>query len=206
MTKALCLFTAVGLLVSYAREPGSTSNARPVTDRAIYEVLLDALRPDSHSVVLRRTFLDVSGPGQQRSDLAAWVSKQRGGIDSALVVDPLTARYPGAVSDFVQPADGLGWDDSSRTSDPPRTQSSDATVHRTQAGILTDSFSKTPEPISGPRLLAFSRIVYTRDSSRALVYASMWCGKLCGNESFYLLGRGAKGSWRVIATVVRIIS
>ena len=206
MTKALCLFTAVGLMVSCARAPRSGSNARPAADTAIYQVLLDALRPNFQSVAIRREFLDASGPLDQRHDIAAWVSKQRGEIDSALVVDLLAARYSGAVTDFVPPADGLSWQDSVRTSDLPSTRSPAARGLGDTSRILGESVSKSLETTFDQRLLAFSRIVYSRDSSRALVYASMWCGSLCGNESFYLLGRGAKGSWRVIATVVRIVS
>ena len=108
MAKALCLFTAVSLVVSCARAPESSSNARPATDTAIYRVLLDSLWPNFQSVVVRREFLEARGPVDQPTDLAAWVGTQPGGIDSALVMDLLTARYSGAVSDFVSLPMGYG--------------------------------------------------------------------------------------------------
>jgi len=205
MAKALCLFTAVSLVVSCARAPESSSNARPATDTAIYRVLLDSLWPNFQSVVVRREFLEARGPVDQPTDLAAWVGTQPGGIDSALVMDLLTARYSGAVSDFVQSANGLRWEDFPRTSDSLAKHSSAVRDSPDSSRISTERFSD-PEMTSAQRHLAFSRIVYSHDSSRALVYASMWCGGLCGNESFYLLGRDRHGSWRVVATVVRFIS
>jgi hypothetical protein len=179
------LVTAVGLglfLACGGRTPEPLQDAhRPIADAEIYQVLLDSLRPGTRQVYVERQFLRPSEPGDHPGDLSARVSK-RGGIDSALVYQLLTARYAGSVDQHVRPTAGLVWMDTGHVVRHPA-EASDQWRH-----------------------LAFSRIAYSADSTRALVYASMWCGWLCGNASYYLLRRGEHRSWQVTTMVVHLIS
>jgi hypothetical protein len=59
----------------------------------------------------------------------------------------------------------------------------------------------TPASPNGTPWLAFSRVMYDRDGTVALVYRDMWCGLLCGHTDYYALRRSRSGQWQVVARV-----
>lgn len=178
------LYAASAFLV-FACSPANSGNAggrHPAADSLICSVLLDSLRPRRRPAYVERQFLTLRDTGAALPGLAGWVHKQDRGVDSALVVRLVRERYPGTVEQLVGHPAGVRWFEPGRTA--------------RDSGEGGDQW----------RWLSLSRVAYTPDTTHALVYASMWCGGLCGNGSFYLLQRDLAGHWRVIARVVQVIS
>jgi hypothetical protein len=183
--RSLCLLVLSVALLSACdhasmKRGGVPSSAR--SDSAIYGVLLDSLRPGTHSVRIVRQYYDLSDSGAGGARVAQWNAAQPFHLDSALIISLATAHHAGSVSETIGDLVGVRWID--HDSVPAE-------------GRL---------PRDGSRILLLSRIAYSGDSNRALVFAHMSCSRLCGNGSFYEFHRSAAHVWQLVGRVVRSIS
>jgi hypothetical protein len=161
--------------------PGETSTARNVAaDSAIYAVLLDSLRGTGDSVLVAREFDELPDSAAKVPAIAGWAHTRRPTVDSALVVALAASRYSGSLASTIGAARGVRW------FLDPRELGKQTSVPRY-------------------RILSFTRIAYDSSRTQAVVYASMGCGGLCGNGSFYAFEL-RQGRWLKVGQVVLIIS
>lgn len=165
---------------------GRPSEDRPVAhrdtkaDSVIYSVLLDTLRGTGDSVFVMREFEEFPGSVADAPAIAGWAHKQQASVDSSLVVALAGSRYAGSLPAILGSPRGVWW-------------------------FTRPSELGKPIPFPKYRVVSFSRIVFDPARTRALVYASMGCGGLCGNGSFYAFG-WHDGAWIKVGQVVRSIS
>lgn len=161
--------------------PGSrVASARQQADSLIYAQLLDSLRGARDSVLVGRAFSAFPESVAEAPALAAWVHKQAPAIDSALVVALADAQYGGSVAVTLGQPRGVHWLDDYR-----------------EAGGA--------ERFGRSRVVWFTRVAYDASRTHAVVYASMGCGGLCGNGSFYAFEL-RNATWREIGRVIHVIS
>jgi hypothetical protein len=170
------LWAACGRSASSEKSPARNIAA----DSTIYAVLLDSLRGTGDSVLVAQEFDDFPDSAAEVPRIAAWVHKQLPAADSALIAGLAASRYPGSISSIVGPVGGVRWFADLR-----------------QLG--------QPNPFPQYRVVSFTRIAYDLSRTRAVVYASMGCGALCGNGSFYAF-QFRNGIWLKVGQVVRVIS
>jgi hypothetical protein len=171
---------ALAAACSGSAPKGASATVRARADSAIYATLLDSLRGSGDSVRVAREFDEFPDRTAEVPAIAAWVHKQSPALDSALVVALAQSRFGGSVQATLGRLPGVLW-------------------FRDQREI------GDPSPFSKYRILFFTRIAYDPSGAHAVVYASMGCGGLCGNGSFYAFEL-RDGKWREVAQVVRVIS
>lgn len=150
------------------------------SDSAIYATLLDSLRGNGDSVLVGSKFDELPDSAAAVPALAAWVHKQLPALDSALVVALAQARDSGSVQAVLGQAHGVRWFTALRELPDPR-------------------------PFLSYRVVSFTRVAYDSSGTHAVVYASMGCGGLCGNGSFYAFEL-RNGAWRKVGRVVLVVS
>ena len=175
---------ACGLLLlaacSSSRPADDVSRAPGRADSAIYAILLDTLRPGPRPAYVGRNFLALADTGVERQNVADWVAKELPGVERSLVL-ALDSVAPGDVQSAVGEIPGVTWVDSIHALEVER-------------GLTTR------------RLILVSRIAFSSDSTRGVVHASMICGPLCGQGSYYLFHRDARGVWRMVGSATRSTS
>lgn len=146
------------------------------SDSVIYGILIDSLRQRTRSVRVVRQYKDLPDPD---AELARWAATQRFYLDSALIVSLPTVRHAGSVSATVSDMPGARWIDDTA---------------RVDARHVAES------------RIVLSRVAYSADSSRALVFAWMWCGLECGNGSYYQFQHSPVHGWQLVARVVQFVA
>lgn len=64
--------------------------------------------------------------------------------------------------------------------------------------LLTESVHRLAEArLGGTKVLAVTPVAFTDDSTQALVYYEVWCGRLCGGGYELWLVHGYDGRWHV---------
>lgn len=173
MIRRSILVTLVFTLAAACREsvPNHATAATLMrADSAIYALLVDSLRGNSDSVALASEFVEFPDSAAGIPALAGWIHNQLPAVDSALVVALAEAHYSGSVQATLRHARGVRW-------------------------LADHTELATPEPLAENRLISFTRVAYDPGETHALVYASVWCGGLCGNGTFYAFTL-QNGEWR----------
>ena len=174
------ILALIGIASCSSPEPARTPHVP--ADSAIYAAVLDSLRGQASRVTVVRQFV----PPRAMDDsgtLRSWLLGQSPMITAPLLdaLERRAARTPDVES-------ALG-------SEP-------GVVYRDSSSSESDSVSR-----SAPgRQIRFSNIGWSTDSASAILYASMQCGALCGQGSYYVVARGPDGHWRIVAQVVRFVS
>lgn len=179
-------FAFLGLLAAVSCSDRVPKRASPressKADSAIYAVLLYSLRPGSRPARVERQYEPLPDSASEVAKVASWAAAQRDHLDSALIVALARDQHAGSVAATVGDLPGIRWIDR----DSARAESL--------------------RPFENTRVVQLSRVVYSSDSSRAVVYASMYCEGLCGNGTFYQFRRSPVGTWHLTGMVVRFIS
>lgn len=179
-------FALLGLLAviscsDHAAKRPSSRDLRQA-DSAIYAVVLDSLRPGGRPARVERQYLPLPGSRAEIAYVGGWAAAQREHLDSVLIVALIRDRHAGSVAAAVGDRPGLRWID---------------------RDSVTTEISRHDETMM---VVQLSRVVYSSDFSRAVVYASMWCGRLCGNGTFYQLQRSPGGAWHLTGKAVYFVS
>ena len=176
----LGVLTAVSCADRAAKRASSSASRN--ADSAIYAAVIDSLRLGSRSVRVARQYEPLPDAGPGIAGIGAWAAAQRDHLDSGLVVALAREQHAGSVAATAGHLLGVRWIDRDSV--------------RVEASRHDEN---TP-------IVQLSRVAYSSDSSRAVVYGEMWCGRLCGNGAFYQFQRSSAGTWLLTGRAVRFVS
>jgi len=181
------MLRASAVLVLAAYGCGTAPAAAPHmsnADSAVYIAVVDSLRASSSAGVAPQVFVARARVrhirwGAAADSLVARLAGEFQGVPAAVIaqlVPPDSTTVD--LARVVGPLQGATWADS--------------------AG--QDSLARVVEQGTGEpahEIISLSRIAYTVDRRHAVLYATLWCGFLCGHGSFFWLTRDDAGRWHV---------